>query len=202
MHLGIQDYSSLKCSIRKRRRYFLAAGAHGYFSDRTINRLPSELARGLGIVEATPRRKITSSGQIHDEKDRYQLLSLDELLNLNATKLIAFTPKTRPVLKKALSWQDYTNETDETDYAPPKRSLLQVDEQLTRRDRPKDATLKKKPAERAEAASEPVKLAPLPPKVASNLLLWSKEIRIEWAPGTGYQPNTYSRTARSRILNC
>ncbi len=189
--LGIQDYIQLEMLYQKEAPLFLSQPGTRVFFRPNDQQTAERISKGLGIVEET-RRKITSSGQIHDEKDKYPLLGLDELLNLDATNLIAFTPKTRPVLKKALSWQDYVNETSETDYPPPKRSELQVDEQLTRRDRPKEKSAPQKLTPRAEIAPEPVKLAPLPPKVANNPLLWSKEIRIEWPPETGYQPKTYT----------
>lgn len=106
--------------------------------------------------------------------------------------MIAFTPKTRPVMKKALSWKDYEREADENEYPPPARSALAVDEQLTRRGGLKEAPLKAGAERQRVATLEPVKLVPLPTKVAANPLLWSKEIRIEWAPQTGYQPKTYT----------
>lgn len=186
--LGIQDYIQLEMLYQKEAPLFLSQPGTRVFFRPNDQQTAERISKGLGIVEET-RRKITSSGQIHDDKDKYPLLSLDELLNLDPTNLIAFTPKTRPVLKKALSWQDYEQETSERDYPPPKRSELKVDETLTRRKKGK-ATDKAK----GEAATPqaPVKLAPLPPKVANNPLLWSKEIRIEWAPETGYQPKTYT----------
>jgi hypothetical protein len=189
--LGIQDYIQLEMLYQKEAPLFLSQPGTRVFFRPNDQQTAERISKGLGIVEET-RRKITSTGQIHDDKDKYPLLSLDELLNLEPTNLIAFTPRTRPVLKKALSWQDYERETSEKDYAPPKRSMLEVDERLTRRDRPKDKSLTKQPLTPREQAPEPIKLAPLPPKVASNPLLWSKEIRIEWAPETGYQPKTYT----------
>ena len=206
--LGIQDYIQLEMLYQKEAPLFLSQPGTRVFFRPNDQQTAERISKGLGIVEET-RRKITSSGQIHDEKDKYPLLSLDELLNLDATNLIAFTPKTRPLLKKALSWQDYEGETSECEYPPPKRSLLDVDETLTRRDRPKDKPLKKQERDANKSANEmanepapePVKLAPLPAKVANNPLLWSKEIRIEWAPETGYQPKTYTPHSPLKDLN-
>ncbi len=189
--LGIQDYIQLEMLYQKEAPLFLSQPGTRVFFRPNDQQTAERISKGLGIVEET-RRKITSSGQIHDEKDRYPLLSLDELLNLDATNLIAFTPKTRPLLKKALNWQDYEAETSERDYPPPKRSELQVDEKLTRRDRPKKEVPPKPRTQAPEAPVEPIKLTPLPTKIANNPLLWSKEIRIEWAPNTGYQPKIYT----------
>lgn len=186
--LGIQDYIQLEMLYQREAPLFLSQPGTRVFFRPNDQQTAERIGKGLGIVEET-RRKITSSGQIHDEKDKYPLLSLDELLNLDSTNLIAFTPKTRPLLKKALSWQDYVNETSEVEYPPPVRRILEVDERLTRRGGSKVPIQKK---ERPAAAEEPIKLAPLPPKVASSPLLWSKEIRIEWAPNTGYQPKIYT----------
>lgn len=189
--LGIQDYIQLELLYEKEAPLFLSQPGTRIFFRPNDQQTADRISKGLGIVEEI-RRKITSSGQIHDEKDKYPLLSLDELLNLDPTNLIAFTPKTRPVMKKALSWQDYEAETNEKEYALPKRSELQVDEELTRRDRPKEKPSIREPVQRAESPIEPVKLDPLPPKMANNPLLWSKEVRIEWTPETGYQPKTYT----------
>ena len=189
--LGIQDYIQLEILYQKEAPLFLSQPGTRVFFRPNDQQTAERISKGLGIVEET-RRKITSSGQIHDEKDKHSLLSLDELMNLDPSNLIAFTPKTRPVMRKALSWQDYVHETDENEYPPPKRSPLEVDERLTRRNgRQEPAPLKA--AERAPAVPpEPKKLAPLPAKVANNPLIWSKEIRIEWAANTGYQPKVYT----------
>lgn len=190
--LGIQDYIQLEMLYQKEAPLFLSQPGTRVFFRPNDQQTAERVSKGLGIVEET-RRKVTSSGQIHDEKDRYPLLSLDELLNLDATNLIAFTPKTRPVMKTALTWKDYENETDETSYAPPARTPLEVDEALTIRGGQKSEPLQKDNGRAAKKEqTEPVKLAPLPPKVATNPLLWSKEIKIEWAPSTGYQPKTYT----------
>ena len=188
--LGIQDYIQLEMLYQTEAPLFLSQPGARVFFRPNDQQTAERISKGLGIVEET-RRKITSSGQIHDEKDKYPLLSLDELLNLDPTNLVAFTPRTRPLMKKALSWQDYVRETDETEYAPPARRTLEVDERLTKRGKPMKPPVKKK-TEAPVAPQEPVKLAPLPPKVATNPLLWSKEIRIAWAPQTGYQPKTYT----------
>lgn len=185
--LGIQDYIQLELLYEKEAPLFLSQPGTRVFFRPNDQQTADRISKGLGIVEEI-RRKVTSSGQIQDEKDKYPLLSLDELLNLDPSYLIAFTPKTRPVIKKALTWQDYETETNESEYPLPKRSELEVDEELTRRDRPKEKPVKKAKEERLE----PVKLAPLPPKVANNPLLWSKEIRIDWAPETGYQSQVYT----------
>ncbi len=190
--LGIQDYIQLEMLYQKEAPLFLSQPGTRVFFRPNDQQTAERISKGLGIVEET-RRKITSSGQIHDDKDKYPLLSLDELLNLDPTNLIAFTPKTRPVLKKALSWQDYEEETSERDYPPPKRTELKVDETLTRRKKEKIAASAKGDSAAAQSAvKEPIKVSPLPSRVANSPLLWSKEIRIEWAPETGYKPKTYT----------
>lgn len=197
--LGIQDYIQLEMLYQKEAPLFLSQPGTRIFFRPNDQQTAERISKGLGIVEET-RRKITSSGQIHDEKDKYPLLSLDELLNLDATNLIAFTPKTRPVLRKALNWQDYEAETSERDYPPPKRSELVVDESLTMRSSSKvDKPLARKPVERK--APEPEQLEKLPQKVANNPLLWSKEIRIEWSKESGYQPKTYTPHSPLKDLN-
>jgi hypothetical protein len=75
-----------------------------------------------------------------------------------------------------------------TTYPPPKRQALAVDEELTVRGKEKPIAKSAAPA-RAES---PVKLAPLPPKVAHNPLLWSKEIRIDWGSDNSEKPKTYT----------
>lgn len=143
--LGIQDYIQLEMLCQKEAPLFLSQPGTRVFFRPNDEQTAERISKGLGIVEET-RRKITSSGRIHDEKDKYPLLSLDELLNLDPTNLVAFTPRTRPVLKKALSWQDYVKETNETEYAPPARRTLDVDERLTRRGGAKEPLKKKAPA--------------------------------------------------------
>ena len=86
--------------------------------------------------------KVTSAGQLRDSKDKEPLLSVDDLLNLGAIdesseaaeggkpNMIVFLPGTRPVQVRALSWQDYQEQTDPEKYPPPERIAIEVDETL------------------------------------------------------------------------
>jgi hypothetical protein len=44
--------------------------------------------------------------------------------------MIVFLPGTRPVQVRALSWQDYQEQTDPEKYPPPERIAIEVDETL------------------------------------------------------------------------
>jgi hypothetical protein len=102
--------------------------------------------------------KVTSAGQLRDTKDKEPLLSVDDLLNLGAIdesseeaeggkpNMIVFLPGTRPVQVRALSWQDYQEQTDPVNYPPPERRLLEVDETLV--------SSKPKPEESEESQEE------------------------------------------------
>jgi hypothetical protein len=60
--------------------------------------------------------------------------------------MIVFLPGTRPVQVRALSWQDYQEQTDPVNYPPPERRLLEVDETLV--------SSKPKPEESEESQEE------------------------------------------------
>jgi type IV secretory pathway TraG/TraD family ATPase VirD4 len=175
--LGIQDYIQLENLYHNEAPLFLSQpGTKMFFRP---NDLPTaeRISKGLGIVEKVSR-KVTSSGQIVEEKEKYPLLSLDELTNLDPTELVAFTPRTRPIKTKFLNWEVYQNETNKEEYPPPVRRTLQVDEGLTRRDRKKQKA--SEPGFEPEVIQPP---KPEPPKkrtVPTNPLAWAKEIKVNW----------------------
>jgi type IV secretory pathway TraG/TraD family ATPase VirD4 len=199
--LGIQDYIQLELLYQKEAPLFLSQPGTRIFLRPNDLQTAERISKGLGMVEEI-KRKVTSSGQIVDEKDKYPLLSLDELTNLDPTELVAFTPKTRPIKTKALSWQDFEEQTNEEEYPPPKREAIIVEQGLTRRDkkRPresKDEPKKEQPAaddDSKQAATKSLSEVAAKPKsvVPANPLAWAKEIKVLWDPQNESSIVTYT----------
>lgn len=177
--LGIQDYIQLELLYQKEAPLFLSQPGTRIFLRPNDLQTAERISKGLGMVEEI-KRKVTSSGQIVEEKDKYPLLSLDELTNLDPAEIVAFTPRTRPIKTRALSWQDYEEQTNEQEYPPPKRTPIQVEQGLTRRD--KKGKAKAEPqAQESKEVKEPAKEpAKAKPELPTNPLAWGKEIRVQW----------------------
>lgn len=186
--LGIQDYVQLKNLYQEEAPLFLSQpGTRIFFRPNDLE-TAERISKGLGEVREVIR-KVESSGAIREEKDKYFLLSLDDLINLENEKLIAFTPSTRPNLVEFLGWAEYAEQTDEHTFPPPARTAHHVVTGLT------DRRKKIQPVEvRAATDQPPAKLNALKkPALPTNPLLWAKEITVEWPAPDGakvYSPSS------------
>ena len=186
--LGIQDYIQLKFLYQEEAPLFLSQpGTRIFFRPNDLE-TAERISKGLGEVREVIRR-VESSGAIREEKDKYFLLSLDDLVNLDRDKLVAFTPSTRPNLAEFLGWEVYAEQTNETTFPPPTRPAHYVNTGLTDRRLKQQAVEIKLPTD-AEESKKKGASALLKPTLPSNPLLWAKEIRVEWPEPDGTK--TYS----------
>jgi type IV secretory pathway TraG/TraD family ATPase VirD4 len=155
--LGIQDFVQLENLYKQEAKLLISQPAAKAFFKPNDFETAKRLSDMLGNKVITDG-KVTSAGQLRDTKDKEPLLSVDDLLNLGAIdesseeaeggkpNMIVFLPGTRPVQVRALSWQDYQEQTDPVNYPPPERRLLEVDETLV--------SSKPKPEESEESQEE------------------------------------------------
>lgn len=155
--LGIQDFVQLENLYKQEAKLLISQPAAKAFFKPNDFETAKRLSDMLGNKVITDG-KVTSAGQLRDTKDKEPLLSVDDLLNLGAIdesseeaeggkpNMIVFLPGTRPVQVRALSWQDYQEQTDPANYPPPERRLLEVDETLV--------SSKPKPEEDEESQEE------------------------------------------------
>lgn len=139
--LGIQDFVQLENLYRNEAKLLISQPAAKVFFKPNDFETAKKISEMLGNKIVSDSR-VTSAGQLRDAKDKEPLLSVDDLLNLGAIdesseeteggkpNMIVFLPGTRPVQVRALSWQDYQEQTDPEKYPPPERALIEVDETL------------------------------------------------------------------------
>jgi type IV secretory pathway TraG/TraD family ATPase VirD4 len=139
--LGIQDFVQLENLYRNEAKLLISQPALKAFFKPNDFETAKKISDMLGNTIVSDG-KVTSAGQLRDSKDKEPLLSVDDLLNLGAIdesseaaeggkpNMIVFLPGTRPVQVRALSWQDYQEQTDPEKYPPPERIAIEVDETL------------------------------------------------------------------------
>lgn len=139
--LGIQDFVQLENLYKNEAKLLISQPALKAFFKPNDFETAKKISDMLGNTIVSDG-KVTSAGQLRDSKDKEPLLSVDDLLNLGAIdesseaaeggkpNMIVFLPGTRPVQVRALSWQDYQEQTDPEKYPPPERIPLEVDETL------------------------------------------------------------------------
>lgn len=139
--LGIQDFVQLENLYKNEAKLLISQPALKAFFKPNDFETAKKISDMLGNTIVSDG-KVTSAGQLRDSKDKEPLLSVDDLLNLGAIdesseaaeggkpNMIVFLPGTRPVQVRALSWQDYQEQTDPEKYPPPERIAIEVDETL------------------------------------------------------------------------
>lgn len=139
--LGIQDFVQLENLYKNEAKLLISQPALKAFFKPNDFETAKKISDMLGNTIVSDG-KVTSAGQLRDSKDKEPLLSVDDLLNLGAIdesseaseggkpNMIVFLPGTRPVQVRALSWQDYQEQTDPEKYPPPERIPIEVDETL------------------------------------------------------------------------
>lgn len=162
--LGIQDFVQLENLYRNEAKLLISQPAAKAFFKPNDFETAKKISDMLGN-KIVSDGKVTSAGQLRDAKDKEPLLSVDDLLNLGAIdesseeaeggkpNMIVFLPGTRPVQVRALSWQDYQEQTDPEKYPPPERALIEVDETLVwskAGDESADEEEEPEPAEKAD----------------------------------------------------
>lgn len=127
--IGIQDYVQLELLYGKEASLFLSQPGTRIFFRPNDFRTAENISRGLGIAEEN-QVKVTSAGQLHENLDKKPLLSSDQLLAMDKSSLIVFTPRTRPIRLNAITWKEYEAQSK---FPPPPRRTLEVNDKLTTR---------------------------------------------------------------------
>jgi type IV secretion system protein VirD4 len=127
--IGIQDYIQLEEAYGRNdaQLLFNQPGFKAFYRPRdwkTAKQISDMLGRQT-IVE----RKVTSSGQITEHERGRELLDPSELLALDTTKYIAFTPVTPPILVEKFTWRDYEAQTAEP---PLPRLEIEIDDRIVK----------------------------------------------------------------------
>jgi type IV secretion system protein VirD4 len=127
--IGVQDYIQLEEAYGRNdaQLLFNQPGFKAFYRPRDL-KTAKQISEMLGrqtIVE----RKVTSSGQITEHERGRELLDPSELLALDTTKYIAFTPVTPPILVDKFTWRDYEVQTAEP---PLPRLKIEIDDRVVK----------------------------------------------------------------------
>jgi type IV secretion system protein VirD4 len=127
--IGVQDYIQLEEAYGRNdaQLLFNQPGFKAFYRPRDL-KTAKQISEMLGrqtIVE----RKVTSSGQITEHERGRELLDPSELLALDTTKYIAFTPVTPPILVDKFTWRDYEAQTAEP---PLPRLEIEIDDRVVK----------------------------------------------------------------------
>lgn len=127
--IGVQDYIQLEEAYGRNdaQLLFNQPGFKAFYRPRDL-KTAKQISEMLGrqtIVE----RKVTSSGQITEHERGRELLDPSELLALDTTKYIAFTPVTPPILVDKFTWRDYQEQTAEP---PLPRLEIEIDDRVVK----------------------------------------------------------------------
>jgi type IV secretion system protein VirD4 len=127
--IGVQDYIQLEEAYGRNdaQLLFNQPGFKAFYRPRDL-KTAKQISEMLGrqtIVE----RKVTSSGQITEHERGRELLDPSELLALDTTKYIAFTPVTPPILVDKFTWRNYEEQTAEP---PLPRLEIEIDDRVVK----------------------------------------------------------------------
>jgi len=147
--LGFQDYSQLVKVYGRddAQQMFSQPGTKFFFRPRTLE--VAEKISKMGGMMTVYERKVTSSGQIQERESGRPLIDPGEVLALDDSAMLVFTPKCPPLKIPRFTWEDYSNAT--SIQALPKLEI-QIDERLV-----KECAELKKPQqwqEKGEAARQ------------------------------------------------
>ena len=151
--IGVQDYIQLEEAYGRNdaQLLFNQPGFKAFYRPRDL-KTAKQISEMLGrqtIVE----RKVTSSGQITEHERGRELLDPSELLALDTTKYIAFTPVTPPILVDKFTWRDYETQTVEP---PLPRLKIEIDDRVVKAcaEARKEPDWAKKPGSQKESGKE------------------------------------------------
>jgi type IV secretory pathway TraG/TraD family ATPase VirD4 len=139
--LGVQDYVQLELAYDKEAKLLVSQPATKIFFKPNDMETADKISKMLGLaIQET--EELTSAGQLQKRKEKEPLLSVDDLMNLGAiderkgliddgNHMIVFIPKTRPVLARALTWREYSDQTNQRKYPPPSKGKLEYSDGFT-----------------------------------------------------------------------
>jgi type IV secretory pathway TraG/TraD family ATPase VirD4 len=139
--IGVQNFAQVEDVYDRAAKIILSQPATRVFFKPNDYETAQHISKMLDSMERE-KVAVTSSGQLHKEKERKPLLTAGELLNLGVIDeskkvredkphMIVFLPNTRPVNVKALSWVDYEHATNPEVYPPVPIPVLEGKEELT-----------------------------------------------------------------------
>lgn len=126
---GYQDFQQLKNEFGEEAPLFASQPAiRIIFPPRDLESA-ERASRELGTQEEKIT-VITSSGQIEEKTEVRPVMPVSELMQMQPGEIMVFTPVAPPVKLQALTWQYYSEQTDEQRYPPPYPPPLDVNEHL------------------------------------------------------------------------
>ncbi|MBX9723280.1 MAG: type IV secretory system conjugative DNA transfer family protein [Candidatus Obscuribacterales bacterium] len=127
--IGIQDYIQMeKAYGREDATILFGQPATKVFFKPGDNLTARKISESLG-KKTVVDRKLTSSGQITEREFGADLMTVGEVMSMDAAKAIVFTPLIPPMLMTKFTWQEFD---DLTQYPAKPRRILEVDDQLVR----------------------------------------------------------------------
>ncbi|MBY0548059.1 MAG: type IV secretory system conjugative DNA transfer family protein [Candidatus Obscuribacterales bacterium] len=126
---GCQDYKQLENVYGSEAPLFSSQPAIRIIFPPNDLAAAERTSRALGMKEERIT-SVTSGGQLIEKIERRPVMPPEELTQMKPGEILVFTPVAPPVKLQALSWRDYGEETDETQYPPPYPAPLDVDESL------------------------------------------------------------------------
>ena len=125
--LGIQDAMQLERVYGREDAtiMFGQLGCRIFFRPRTIDVAEriSKMAGQTTIYE----RKVSSTGQIQEKESGRPLIDPSEVMSLEDSKMLVFTPRTSPMQMERFTWQDYINAMNIPGVVKP---MVELDDRL------------------------------------------------------------------------
>ncbi|MFA6556647.1 MAG: type IV secretory system conjugative DNA transfer family protein [Candidatus Obscuribacterales bacterium] len=150
--LGVQDFIQLQQIYGQDDAKLMRSqpGTKIFFRPRTYD-VAKSLSE-MGGMTTIYERKVSSSGQIVEKESGRPLIDPAEVLAMDETAMIVFTPRTPPLMLPRFTWQDYA---DATCFPPLARSEVVIDERLVRECEESAAPPKWEATPKAQHKSEP-----------------------------------------------
>ncbi len=127
--LGIQDAMQLE-RVYGREDAIIMFGQLGcriFFRPRTID--VAERISKMAGQSTVYERKVSSTGQIQEKESGRPLIDPSEVMSLDESKMLVFTPRTSPMLMERFTWRDYVNAMNIPGVVKPK---VEIDDRLVK----------------------------------------------------------------------
>ena len=127
--LGIQDAMQLERVYGREDAtiMFGQLGCRIFFRPRTID--VAERISKMAGQSTVYERKVSSTGQIQEKESGRPLIDPSEVMSLDDSKMLVFTPRTSPMLMERFTWRDYLNAMHIPGVIKPK---VEIDDRLVK----------------------------------------------------------------------